>query len=229
MNIRSAEDLLEALTIEGSSIVTYHITLGLTEQDATDNTADYGNLQTALSNVQIAAADKEATTQLKNAVFNGDAKQALNPNPGFALAPLPFPAMMAGALTRYKSRKARATASANYTKQIGEEMGYENPESTSVAPSSVKPKLEAFPAAIGYLVSIVVMNRGESGMWEAQMRRKGEETWSAIKNGTGKSADVVITPSTPGQPDQIELRIILYKNNQIYGQPSDSIYVTVNP
>ena len=229
MKIRTYEDLIEALNIEKSGMATYATELGLTAADVTDNTQDLANLTTASDNVEIAAADKEATTEQRNALFNGDSKEKISPNAAFAISALPYPGALNGAYSRYKSRKARAEASANYTEQIGESMGYENPKSDAPAPSSVKPTLEANAAAIGYSVELVVGNRGESDQWEAQMRRKGEETWTTIKTATGKSADATITPTTPGQPEQIELRVILFKKNAVYGQPSDSVYVTVNP
>lgn len=186
-------------------------------------------MQTAADNADIGDADKEALTAKRNALYNGDPNSAISPNPAFGIIEVPFRGGKNGAYSRYKSRKARAQASANYNEQIGESMSYENPKSDASLSTTAKPTLTALAAAIAYLISMVVGNRGESGMWEAQMRRKGEETWQTIKNGTGKSADAVIMPSTPGQPEQVELRILLYKNNQIYGQPSDSVYVTINP
>jgi hypothetical protein len=39
----------------------------------------------------------------------------------------------------------------------------------------------------------------------------------------------VVTPTTPGESEQIQVRVQLKKNNQNYGQPSDMVYVTVNP
>ena len=39
---------------------------------------------------------------------------------------------------------------------------------------------------------------------------------------------VTVTPTTPGQPERIQVRAILSKNNQDVGIPSDATYVTVN-
>jgi hypothetical protein len=46
---------------------------------------------------------------------------------------------------------------------------------------------------------------------------------------SGKSADISITPTTPGDAEQIQVRVQLRKSNADYGQPSDPAYVTVNP
>ena len=66
-------------------------------------------------------------------------------------------------------------------------------------------------------------------MWEIEIRRKGETTFTALKSATGKSANVVITPTSDGDPEQIEVRVQLRKSNADYGEPSDPAYVTVNP
>ena len=229
MNIRTVSELINALTVEQSGMPNYADSLGLTAQDETENEQDLANLQTATGNARIATADKESTTQQQRGIFDGDPKDPISPNASFTLSRLPFPGAMNGALSRYQSRRTRAKASANYTMQIGEAMGYESPKSSPISPDAVKPTLTAIAAAIGYTVAAIVSERGEAVMWELQMRRKGAETWQSIKTATGKSADVTITPTTPGEPEQIQLRVILYKNNRIYGQPSDSVYVTVNP
>ena len=49
------------------------------------------------------------------------------------------------------------------------------------------------------------------------------------KLANGKSADVSVTLTTPGQPEQVQVRVQLLKNNTNYGQLSDASYVTVNP
>ena len=43
------------------------------------------------------------------------------------------------------------------------------------------------------------------------------------------SVNVVITPTTPDKPKQLQVRVQLLKNNENYGQSSDIVSVTVNP
>ena len=50
-----------------------------------------------------------------------------------------------------------------------------------------------------------------------------------VKTASGKSIDVTIEPTAQGKPEQIQVRVQLKKNNADYGQPSDAVYVTVNP
>lgn len=60
------------------------------------------------------------------------------------------------------------------------------------------------------------------------MLRKGGE-WTEIATGEGKSSDITITPTVPGDAEQVQIYVQLRKNNANYGQPSDPIYVTLNP
>jgi len=102
-------------------------------------------------------------------------------------------------------------------------------QADSIAPSEVKPSIETFAAQTGYQFSFVVSNRGESDMWEVLILRKGTSSWQSVKTAVGKSVDVTLTPTAPGEAEQVQIRVQLRKNNQNYGQPSDMIYVTVNP
>lgn len=229
MRTDTAEKLLEALTVEKANINTYKAQLGLTNTDVEECEHDHANLSAALDNVDIADADKQSVTKVKNAVYNGDSNESLEPYPTFALTALPFPDVKAGALSRYNNRKGRAKLAAGYTAQIGTAMGYTDTPAEPVSPSEVKPTVQAFAAAFGFLFSIIVGNRAEATMWEVQIQRKGSDTWQTVASATGKSADITVTPTTPGQAEQILVRVILRKNNATYGQPSDPVYVTLNP
>ena len=165
--------------------------------------------------------------KIKQTVFNGDEDEEISPFPVFPVLAAPF-ALVAGVLERTKKRNKRFKLGPGYTKEIGIALGIEE-EAQQISPDSVKPTLTATPAAEGYLMSVVVSGRGQSNMYEAQIRRKGSETWETVKTATGKSVDVTITPTTPGIPEKVQLRIRLFKNNQPYGQLSDAVSVTLNP
>jgi hypothetical protein len=229
MDTRAPELLLEALTVERANIEDNQTLLGFSAADVTGCIQDYGNLSAALANVGIADADKQSVTKVKTAVYSGDAGESIQPYPSFALTALPFPLVKAGALSRYTNRKGRAKLAAGYTEQIGAAMGYADAKEQSIGEAEVKPSIEAFAAAVGYLFSLIVTARAKAAMWEVQLQRKGSDTWQTVMSATGKSADITITPTTPGAAEQILVRVILKKDNQIYGQPSDPVYVTVSP
>lgn len=229
MRINTPDQLIERLTIETANIAMYQTQCGFGAKDVQDCQQDLANLTTAMNNMVVADADKQSVTQVRDRVYNGDASEIINKYPTFAMTDLPFPDQKPGAKERYLNRRARARLAPDYNTQIGEALGYETPPAAVIPPESVKPQIEAFPSATGYLCSVVVTNRAEAAMWEVQLRRKGQETWQTIKSATGKSTDINLTPTTPGDSEQVQLRVLLYKNNQPYGQPSDPVYATFNP
>lgn len=117
----------------------------------------------------------------------------------------------------------------NYAEDIGVNLGIIVPKTEKPPADSIKAKGEYFPATSGYEMAVVVTNRGESDMSEMQIRYINSEKWKAVKTFTGKSANATIEPTEEGKPEQIQARIQLYKNNEKYGQPSDAVYVTLNP
>lgn len=227
----TADRLYDKLGVEKANINTYKAECGFTSAEIDENSHDHANLSTALENVPVASDGKESVTEVKNAVFNGDVNESVNPYPSFALTGLPFPNVKAGALSRYNNRKARAKLAPGFTEQIGIAMGYVDEPGAPVSPGDITPVIEAaHAAASGYGFGVLISNRGESTMWELKYRVKGGgETWTTLGSATGKSADFTVTPATPGQPMTIEIIVTLKKNNEPYGNPSDPKYVTLVP
>ena len=80
-------------------------------------------------------------------------------------------------------------------------MGYADDPAGRIPPDEVKAIIQSISAAaIGYVFALIVSGRGAADMWEVQIQRKGSDTWQTIQSATGKSADIQITPTTPGQP-----------------------------
>lgn len=119
-------------------------------------------------------------------------------------------------------------SSLNYTIQVGESWGYEPVAPQPFNPNDVKPTIKTFEAEHNYHFSIVVAGRAEAVMWDVYIMRKGGE-WTKHGSYQGKSADITITPTIPGDPERLQVYIQLRKNNADYGQPSDPAYVTLNP
>ena len=116
----------------------------------------------------------------------------------------------------------------NYAKADGEALGFESASAPKPNPDLVKPEIKVFAAASGYHFSVVVSDRGEANMWDVYVQRKSGG-WVKTDSATGKSADIHVTPSSPGDAEQIQVRVQLRKANADYGQVSDPAYVTVNP
>ena len=60
-------------------------------------------------------------------------------------------------------------------------------------------------------------------------QREGSSTWTDAGVSTSSSIEYTVVPTTPGQPERILVRAILFKGSEAIGQPSDPTYVTVNP
>jgi hypothetical protein len=177
--------------------------------------------------VQIEAYEN-AIRQYRIIITEGDIGDA---TPQFPANPsLTLPAsVMTGMFERLNDWVSRIRVAPGYTDEIGALLGILPSQSDSISPGDVKPTIQAFAAQGGYEFSVVVANRAESDMWDVEIRRAGQEKWNAVKTATGKSVDVEITPTTAGQPEQLQVRVQLKKKNDKYGQPSDAVYVTVNP
>lgn len=117
----------------------------------------------------------------------------------------------------------------NYTDEIGAQLGILPIPAGNINPDNLNVKGEYFPAAGGYEMAFVAFNRGDATMGVLQIRLIGQEKWLNAKNFTGKGASYTYDGETDGKPIQIQARIQLMKNNEPYGNPSDSAYVTLNP
>jgi len=125
--------------------------------------------------------------------------------------------------------KERIELADGYTPTIGEQLGIVAVKPDGISEEDVKPTLKLFPAIENYDFSAVVEGRGKSDQNELQIRVMGQEKFESFLKFTGKSCDAQYKPTPEGQPVKLELRLQLYRNNQKYGQPSNPVYLTLNP
>ncbi|MFZ1701085.1 MAG: hypothetical protein WBO10_00225 [Pyrinomonadaceae bacterium] len=222
----SYQDLIAKLTLQAANIGTYTSKVDATPEEIDDCTNDLANLEAADEYADVVDGNKKTVFQIKQALFNGDENVEIPPYPVFPAGTLPEPPK-AGALQRFQERGRRWKTATGWTPEVGTALGYGVTE-TSHSPSEVKPEIEVFAAASNYHFSIVVSKRGEANMWDIYILRKNG-SWTKVDSASGKSADVHITPTSPGDPEQLQVRVQLRKSNEDYGQPSDPAYVTVNP
>ena len=229
MQMRTYDQLVDVLTAMVGNIVTYQVQVGATAADITFINQALQNLVYMRSYCEQVDVSKKGVFQMKDTIFRGDVDEVIGPFPAFGAGASPFP-LEAGYLELVNILIRRFKLGPGYNQDIGVALGFESSEPNApVNPITVKPTVEASAAQTGYLASFVVSNRGDSDQWEVQASPASAPNWTAVKTATGKSTDVVFTPTTPGAPQQFMIRIQLKKNNQNYGQLSDVIYVTVNP
>lgn len=220
------DDLTAKLTLQAANIGTYKSDVDATAQEQTDITNDLANLEEAKDISDVVDENKKTCTQIKQALFNGDENVPIPAYPPFPAATLPSPAK-AGAYQRFTERGRRWKTAPGWTPEIGTALGYDGP-GTKPVPGSVKPEIQAFAAASNSHFSLVVSGRGEANMWDVYILRKGG-TWTKVDTASGKSADIHVALTTPGEAEQIQVRVQLRKGNEDYGQVSDPVYVTLNP
>lgn len=222
----SFDGLIAKLTLQAANISTYATKVEATAGEIADITNDLANLEYAGDYSDVVDGNKKACTQIKQALFNGDVNIPVPAYPVFTAGALPNPAK-AGAYQRFQERGARWKTADGWTDEIGTALGYDGPAAKPV-PGTVKPDIQAFAAASNAHYSLVVSGRGEATMWDVYILRKGGN-WTKIDSATGKSADIHVALTTPGEPEQIQTRVQLRKGNEDYGQVSDPVYVTLNP
>lgn len=135
----------------------------------------------------------------------------------------------AGIFQRLDDLRTLIMAQPNYVETMGTAMGIETSAVPKPPPPTVKPTILAEAAATGYHFSVIVGNRQEADQWRVMVLRKGASEWVVAETATGKSVDVHLTPQTPGEPEVVQVRIQLRKNNEDYGQVSDTLWITINP
>ncbi len=227
MKFDTIEKLLAMLLLQKANLPTFQAQVGATNTELQEVLDEAVNLQYLIDLSALVDANKKTITKIKQQVYNGDPDEDVSPFPVFPAIAAPV-ALVSGTLDRASKRNRRYKAAVDYTKEIGMALGIDG-DTPPVPPESIKPTLDAFPAQSGYEAAIVVGNRGKSGMWKLFGRKMNAEKWSELTSGTGKSLNVKISPTVEGQPERIELKVQLYKANEIYGQQSNPTYATFNP
>ncbi len=133
-----------------------------------------------------------------------------------------------GLFERLSDLVDRIRLAASFTQEIGAMLGINPVQPTPPDPNTVKPTIKATPLFESYKFDAFVMRMGMDS-FKVQIRRMESETWTDAGFGTSSPLEITVQPTTPGQPERLQVRAILIKKNEPVGQPSDPVYVTVNP
>lgn len=226
-NYKNELGLLNYLQIQKSNIDQYAAEAGATAADIVSIAEDYANIEWIINFCSLAEEYKQTATTIKRKFVFGEINTPLGAFMDAPDASTPF-GLKPGVEKRSRERDQRFLRATTLTEAARIALDLVDAPS-NVSPDAVKPTVQAYAAAGNYEFAASVANRGKSDMYDIQERRKGSETWKTIKSGTGKIINVIVTPTTPGQPEQLQVRVQLKRKNQSYGQPSDPVYVTVNP
>jgi len=188
---------------------------------------DTANMEFMMEAAPLADEFKTSVYGVKKKLIRGEIGEPLGTIMNAPATTAPFP-LVAGIEKRSRERDGRFKRSKTMTEAalIGLDL---KDTSSNISSETVKTTFEAHSAQMGYETAIVVANRGKASMWKALGQKANAANWFELGSATGKSANFTITPTTPGQPERLLIRIQLYKDNEPYGQPSDPQYVTFNP
>ena len=225
---RSEARFLEHLQTQAANIGQYKNEVLASGDDINGIMHDAAVFESLIETCNLADDFKTTAMGIKRQFFS---TKTSPPAGAFMTAPdtsPPFP-VEAGAVKRSRERDQRFLRAIAITEaaRIALDLVGETPQALN--PDSVQPTAELHAAVSGYEFAAVINNRQNSDMYEIHVQRSGSTVWTMVKSGTGKSVNVTITPTTPGQPEQLLVRVQLYKGNTKYGVPSNPIFVTVNP
>ena len=216
------------LLLQKTNAPTYKTEIGATDEVLTEIDRDLAILQYVDQYAALFDTAKIVFNGIKYEVFRGDEDEPVTAAPNLPEFAPPFP-LVAGCYQRALKRNKRFKAAAGYNKEIGIALGIEEASRQEISAGSVVPTLDVHAASMNYEAAAIVGNRGKSDFTKLFMRRVSTAKWQEIASGTGKAINFKIPPTTDGQPEKVEIMARLYKNNEEYGQPSNSVYVTVTP
>ena len=189
-------------------------------------TNDAGNVEWIIGFATLVEEYSGTAFTVKRAFLRGEPGVAIG---AFATAPANVPPspLVAGVEKRSRERDQRFKRSVTMTEAALSALDLVDSQAPT-NPTSVQPEIHVSAAQTGGMFAIVVSKRGESTLWEVQIRRKDGD-WESAGRYNSKSADMTVALTTPGQPMQIDVRVLLLKDNAPYGQLSMFMTVTINP
>lgn len=226
---RTEARFLQHLQAQKQNIGQYALEVGADQAMEDEIAADAAVMGALITVCNLIADYKDTAFGIKQRFFSNKTDP---PAGAFAVAPsTAMPAVvMAGAVKRSRERDQFFLKHQPPISQAAKEaLDLLGDGQAETPDSEVQPTAEGRAAAMGYEAALIVGNRQKADLYDVLMQRDGQTGYEVIKSGNGKSINITITPTTPGKPERVLLRIQLKRNDENYGQPSEPIYVTFNP
>lgn len=206
----------------------FAVGLGFTAADVTKVQNDNLMIQWLSDAQRAAKANLDSFRKFRDESLYGEKGDPIPVEP-----PTSLPAQPAILTTNIMERLTllveRIYLSDNYTEATGEALGIVASSADNLTPDNVKPAIQLFPTQNSYEAIVTVSARGNSDIFNVQVRNMTSDVWTIVKSGTGKTLTFQLKPTTPGQSEKFLVRVQLLRRNEPYGQPSDPAYVTVTP
>lgn len=149
------------------------------------------------------------------------------PSPVAIDLPAGIPAeILPGARTRVRDIANFIKGNPVYVRSDGELLGIVTNEPAPLSPVDITAdfKIRTMP---GFALEATFSKQGQDAM-RFEMRHKGGE-WQFVTVLTSSPGTFVITPATPGEAEQVEIRSIMIKKNQMVGNYSDTKTALIAP
>ncbi len=201
--------------------------LGFTAATVTEVANDNESFQFLASNTGAIDSFVDAVRQFRIFLTEGNIGE---PNPDYPTNPTAVPSIdvPTGIFERLDDLVKRIRVAPNYTPEIGALLGIIGSTPLPTPPEDLKPVIKASESMAGYKFNVNVTRLGMTA-FKVQVQKSGEATWTDSTFATNNPAQVVVSPTVPGQPERVLVRAWLLDKNEEVGLPSDPTYVTANP
>lgn len=176
--------------------------------------------------VEAMRATTSSLVEWRDEIFTGVPTGTAAPTAP-AYSPVTMPAgSFRGIITEFKDLREFIVASPGYTEAIGEDLMIVGPELEVPSAPSVTPSLSV-STATGYVVNVAGSMQGCDAL-RIEYQRQGQTSWNIAAFATKMPANFTITPATPGQPENGQIRGIFIKKNAEFGNFTPNYPVTVS-
>ena len=201
--------------------------LGFPQAEIDAVNADNAVLQFAVSSISGLEASMDAARAFERLITGG---ANVGSHPQFPVFDLPEPPPMVGAgvYERLERLVRRIRVAPDYTAATGALLGI-IPTNPSVGRfSEFVPAIKVWPLADGYTFSVRCPRLNFDG-FTVSFKSAMSQAWKNAGVFAISPATIHVNPTTPGVPEQIEVRARMIKGNDPVTQFSNIVTVTVNP
>ncbi len=229
MVIRTVARLIDCLTLQVANLGMYLNEVGATVADVTRATQHLKVVEDIIAYCELYDANKKTSFGIKDLIINGPVGETVPEIPATPTYDHPV-GTISGIMAFTNSKNRVFEEGPGYNDEIGTAIGIVVASPSAPDPGTVQATLTIEAAQNGgYAYAFIIGNRGQSTFWRLYTAPVGSTTWTEAGSGTITAGELTGTPTTPGQPMQLQARVLLYKNDEPYGIYSPIQLVTLTP
>lgn len=176
--------------------------------------------------IEQTRATMTAVTGWRDDILTGQPTgDTAGPAPTFDAFVLPVGSFI-GIVTEFRDFRDLIVASPGYKEAFGEDLMIVGPEIEAPSAPSVTPSL-TITTSTGYVVNIAGSLQGYDAI-RFEYQRQGTSNWAIVGFATKMPTSITITPATPGQPENGQIRAIFIEKNAEFGNFSPNYPITIS-